>query len=105
MIDKQMKILFEQNKKRDEENPKEIEGMWNKEIKVLTSSLPDTIDYLKKASPEELFYVAEVFDDVSEYWQSPELVSVMEDAVSRCPDRIRNVIQVDIKYAKEALKK
>lgn len=105
MINDQMKILFEQNKARDDENPAEVEGIWEREKTVLCASLEDTIDYLKSASPEELFYVSEVFDDISEYWQSEELVEVMQEAVDRCPKSMRNILQVDVDFAKKALRK
>lgn len=48
--------------------------------------------------------MAEVFEDVSAYCQSQELVRAMEEAVDRCPDDLRNLLQVDLKYVKEALK-
>ena len=104
MITKQMKELYEQNKKRDNDNPDAVKDMWKKQITVLCASLPDTIEYLKNASPDEISYVAEVFDDVSAYWQSPELVRAMEEAVDRCPDDLKKLLQVDLKYATEALK-
>lgn len=105
MINDQMKILFEQNKARDDENPAEVEGIWEREKTVLCSSLDDTIAYLKSASPEELFYVSEVFDDISEYWQSEKLIKVMEDAVERCDGEIKETLQTNLYFAKKALKK
>lgn len=105
MINDQMKILFEQNKARDDENPAEVEGIWEREKTVLCSSLDDTIAYLKSASPEELFYVSEVFDDISEYWQSEELVQVMQEAINRCPKSMKDILQVNVDFARKALKK
>lgn len=104
MINKQMKELYEQNKARDENDPDALEEMWDKQIEVLTANLDDTIEYLKAAAPEELRYVTEVFEDVSAYWQSEELVKAMEDSVNRLPEEEKRLSQVDVYYAKEALK-
>lgn len=105
MINDQMKILFEQNKARDDEYPAEVEGIWEREKTVLCSSLEDAIAYLKEATPEELFYVSEVFDDISEYWQSEKLVDVMQEAADRCEGEIKETLQMNVDFARRALKK
>lgn len=105
MITKQMKELYEQNKVRDNYNPAVVQEMWDKQIKVLCANLDDTIAYLKIATQEEIHYLTEVFEDVSEYWQSEELVQAMEDAVNRCDEHERKLSQVDLYYARKVLKK
>lgn len=39
-----MKELYEQNKKRDNDNADAVKDMWKKQITVLCASLPDTIE-------------------------------------------------------------
>lgn len=104
MINKQMRELYEQNKVRDEEDPSAVQKMWDKQIEVLCANLEDTIEYLKTAPEEELFYVGEVFEDIASYWQSEELIKVMEDAANRCSKELRDSLYIDIKYAKMEMK-
>lgn len=98
-----MRELYEQNKVRDDFDPVAIQNMWNKQIEVLCMNLDDTIAYLKIAKPEELHYLTEIFEDVSRYWKSEELVKAMEEAVGRCSEEEQKLSQVDLYYARKAL--
>lgn len=85
----------------DVENDIESDYFWNESFKILSINLNETIAYLDSISANDLQYVKEIFDDLSEYFQSSELIECME----------RNAIRtgvdcsVDIEYAKKAMSK
>lgn len=99
-----MKVLYEQNKKLD---PNDIDGvlaMFEKEKTVLCANLEDTIAYLRKATPDELYYVCEVWDDISYYWKSERLIEVMQECTNRCEGEVKESLEMSLFYAKRAMK-
>ena len=99
-----MKELIDVLKTIDMNDHIAVHNIWDKEIEVLTFSLEDTIAYLDTASEEEIYWCSEVWDDVQKHFKSANLISAME----RCKDKYPNIandLEVDIKYAIEAMKK
>lgn len=85
----------------DIENDIESDYFWKESFKILSINLNETITYLDSINAEDLFYIRSIFDDLSDYFQSSELIECME----------RNAIRtgvncsVDIEYAKKAMSK
>lgn len=103
MINKQMKVLIEQERNTDPHAYEDIQRIWDREIEVLCFSLDDTISFLDSLEDEnDMILVAEVWDDISEYWKSKELIECMERCMERFPN-IRNSLEVDIRYARKAV--
>ena len=103
MINKQMKVLIEQERNTDPHAYEDIQRIWDKEIEVLCFSLDDTISFLDSLEDEkDMILVAEVWDDISEYWKSKELIECMERCMERFPN-IRNSLEVDIRYARKVV--
>lgn len=99
-----MKMLFEENKKRDDWDPVMVDAIQKKEKEVLCANLDDTIAYIDSATPDELYYVSEVYDEISAYWKSERLLKAMVDSAERCTGRLKKSILIDIDFARKAMK-
>ena len=64
--------------------------------------LEATIEYINTASEDEIFWCAEVCEDLSSFWKSQKLIKAMENCLKSYP-KISKDIQVDIDFAKKAL--
>lgn len=104
MINKQMKLLIEQNKKIDPNDDAAVIDLYKKKTEVLCANLDDTIAYIDSATPDELYYVSEVYDEISAYWKSERLLKAMVDSAERCPKELRDDIMIDIDFARKAMK-
>lgn len=104
MISKQMKELVEQKKAIDPHYNDDVESNWAKMVEVMTANLEWTISYINSASEEEIYFSSEVWDQISEFWRSEELIAAMERAKERFPS-IASELEIDISYARTALKK
>ncbi|MCR4661945.1 MAG: hypothetical protein K5765_08135 [Clostridia bacterium] len=103
MINTQMRDLINSRKALDPNYGEGIQAYWDKELEVLKVSLEETINYINTAPKEEICFCSEIWEDLSEYWQSKELINAMENCKKRLPE-IADDISVDIEYAKKALK-
>lgn len=103
MISKQMKELIEQYKTVDPNDGESSENYWAKTIEVMTANLKWTIDYIDSASEEDTLYSSEVWDDISEFWRSQELIDAMERAKERFPG-IAPELETSISFARMAIK-
>ena len=105
MINKQMITLIEMEKNTDPHAYEDIQKIWDKEVEILTFSLDETINFLDNLEDEEdMSFVAEVWDDISDYWKSEKLIECMERCVLRFPN-ISKSLEVDLRYARKALEK
>lgn len=103
MINKQMKELVEQKKTIDPHYDDDVEKNWSKMIEAMTTNLEWTISYIDSASEEEIYFSSEVWDQISEYWRSPELIAAMKRAKERFPS-IASELEIDLSYARMAIK-
>ncbi len=102
MIHKQMKELIEKRKLIHPQDDEGTEYYWKLELEVLEVSLEATIEYINTASEDEIYWCAEVWEDLSAFWKSQQLIETMENCQKRYPN-IAKKIQVDIDFAKKAL--
>lgn len=102
MIEKKMKELVEQKKSIDPHYSDDVEANWSKIIEVMTKNLEWTISYIDSAPEEEIYFSSEVWDQISEYWRSPELIAAMERAKKRFPS-IASELEIDLSYARTAV--
>lgn len=99
MNTKKIKQLIEERDRIDPQNDILAEENQKKVFDILKVNLNDTIEYLDNCTSRELFWVSELFDDLSEYFKSKELIECME----RNSKRTGIDCKLDIYYAKEAL--
>ncbi len=102
MINKQMKELIKKRKLIEPQDADGTEFYWKLELEVLEVSLEATIEYINNASEDEIYWCAEVWEELSLFWKSQQLIDTMEKCLKRCPN-IAKDIQVDIDFAKKAL--
>ncbi len=96
-----VKELIQERSKMDTQN--DVLASQNQEqlLEIFKNNLTDSMKFLDSCSVEELYWISEIFDDLSKYFQSSELIECME----------RNVIRtgvdcsVDIEYDKKAMSK
>lgn len=102
MINKQMTKLIESRIKADPYNHVEIESIWEKEIEVLTFSLDETIKFLETSTVDEIIWSSEVWEDISMFFKSSELIEAMEKVLEKHPE-IKEEIESSIDDAKLVL--
>lgn len=102
MITKQMHELINKRKNTNGNMSWLIEEIWKQELEVLTISLNETINYLNNAPKEEIEWNSEIWEELSAFWKSKELVEVMKGLMRKFPE-LKQSIECDVKYAEEAL--
>ena len=97
-----MKELIENRKLIHPQDDEGTEYYWKLELEILEVSLKSTIEQLNTASEDEIYWCSEVWEDLSAFWKSQQLIEVMEYCQKIYPNIAKN-IQVDIDFAKKAL--
>lgn len=76
-----IKILMDEiiieRKKKHLEDDYGIQECWNKMIDILSQDVYETIVYLEGCSEDQIYYVSEVFEDISEKLQSKEYINCL----------------------------
>lgn len=102
IIDERKKIK-ELIQERDEMNPQnDVLADQNQEqlLEIFKENLTESMNFLDSCSANEFYWISELFDDLSEYFQSQKLIECME----RNAMRTGVDCAIDIEYAKKALK-
>lgn len=63
-----------------------IEKYWNKMTERLTQNEEDTIDYLNECNENDLYYISEIFEDISEILQSERFISCLRNLDKKFPE-------------------
>lgn len=98
---KKLEDLIEENKKIELNDDCAQERIWREMYDILSVNLEETIKYLDTISKEAISYVCSIFDDLSEHFQSIELIECMK----RSAKRTGFDCSIDIECAIEMLKK
>lgn len=96
---KRLLELVEKNKIIYFEDDGAQKAIWDEMVSILSVNINETIEYLNSASKDEIYYISSVYDDLSEIFQSNELITCMEINAQRTGVDCA----VDIEYAKKAL--
>ena len=97
-VDKVKELILERSKM----NPQnDILAGQNQEqlFEIFKVNLNECIEFLDSCSAEELYWISELFDDLSEHFKSQELIECME----RNALRTGVDCSIDIEYAKKAV--
>lgn len=73
---------------------------WNPLIEILTKNEENTINFFDSCGENVLYWISEVFEDVSSHFQSKHFVTFLEDLGKRYTGAD---LSVDISYAKRAI--
>lgn len=93
--------LISERKKKLSDDPR-IGEIWDELKKIFSQDEKSTIEYLNNCSESQLEWISEVFEDISENLQSEDFIDTLEKLPKKYPDLD---LEMDISYAKEALKK
>ena len=99
MIDKKMKTLIEERKSKNKNDYIGIQDCWNWIIEILSKNEKETINYLYNCSKEELYYISEVFEDISLNLNSLEYIDCLRYLDKKYPDlEMTNDIDIAEEY-------
>ena len=62
-----------------------IEKCWNEMTILLTQNEDETIDYLNECNEENLYYISEIFEDISEQLQSKRFITCLRNLDKKFP--------------------
>ena len=79
------KILIEREKKHINDGFG-IEECWDKMVEILSKNTNETIEYLQNCSEEEIYFISEVFEDISDKLQSPEYILCLRELEKKFPN-------------------
>lgn len=91
--------LTNERKKLLPDDPK-INEIWDELTQIFSDNEKATIEYLNNCSENQLEWISEVFEDISENLQSEDFIDTLEKLQKKFPDLD---LEMDISYAKEAL--
>lgn len=77
-----------------------IREYWAKITEYLSKNVLETINFLSNCSEKELFWLREVFEDISSNLQSKDFIDCLKKLQAKYPNLD---METDIKYAIEAL--
>ena len=95
-----LKDLIKEREQIDAQNDVLTEQNHNEQFELLSDNLQETMDFLNICSSEEIYWVSELFERLSEHFKSQELIDCMESNAKRTGVDCA----IDIEYAKKALK-
>lgn len=100
MIDNsQIEKIIEERKRMQLDDPRVVEK-WNELTQIFIQNEESTIVYLNSCCKENIDWISEIFEDISEQLQSSKFIECIEELAIRYPDL--NLGQ-DILYAKTVL--
>lgn len=83
-----------------QDDPRIIEK-WNELTQIFSQDEKDTIAYLNSCSIDNVKWISEIFEDISEQLQSDKFIDCIEQLNIKFPELD---LELDIAYAKEVLK-
>ncbi|MGX7420051.1 hypothetical protein ACWOFR_14730 [Carnobacterium gallinarum] len=97
---KKVKMLIIERKTMFPDDPK-INEIWKELTDIFSKDENETINYLKTSPENEIEWISEVFEDISENLQSQNFINILEIIEKKFTNLD---LYTDISYAKKALK-
>ncbi|MDQ0815834.1 hypothetical protein QF033_000412 [Bacillus pumilus] len=85
-IENALKIVLDKRKKLDLNDDYGIQKSWDEIIEILGENEERTLEYLDRCSKEDLYWISEVFEDISEILQSKELIKCLRKLDEKYPE-------------------
>ncbi len=95
------RIEYAEIEKHGGDHPK-TNDVWNQLTSTIATDEDEAIDIIEILSEEEIYWLSEVFDDISEKLQSEKFVAYLRKLQKKFPDID---LSVDIEFAQKALNK
>ncbi len=99
MNEKLIKKIIQEKKEIDPQNDILLNEKYEELLQIFKENLYESMNYLNTCSSDEFYWISELFEDLSAYFKSQELIDCMEQNSKRtCVD-----CSININYAKDAL--
>ncbi|WP_345806977.1 hypothetical protein [Bacillus pumilus] len=85
-IENALRIVLDKRKKLDLNDDYGIQKSWDEIIEILGENEERTLEYLDRCSKEDLYWISEVFEDISEVLQSKELIKCLRKLDEKYPE-------------------
>ncbi|MBC1228074.1 hypothetical protein [Listeria booriae] len=85
-LKKQMEIILEERKSLNINDDFGIEKSWNEMTELLSQNEMETINYLEESTEKDLYYISEIFEDVSERLQSEQFINCLRKLDKKFPE-------------------
>ena len=86
MIKENMIKIIEERKKKHIEDDYGIQECWEKIVDILSVDVQQTVMYLENCTQEELYYISETFEDISQRLQSQTFIECLRKLDEKFPD-------------------
>ncbi|MBC1291719.1 hypothetical protein HCJ13_03830 [Listeria booriae] len=83
---KQMEIILEKRKSLNINDDFGIEKCWSEMTELLSQNEMETINYLEESTEKDLYYISEIFEDVSERFQSEQFINCLRKLDKKFPE-------------------
>lgn len=81
-----MEIILEKRKSLNINDDFGIEKSWNEMTELLSQNEMETINYLEESTERDLYYISEIFEDVSERFQSEQFINCLRKLDKKFPE-------------------
>lgn len=85
MIKNLMDSIIAERKKKNMEDDYGIQECWNRMVDILSKDIHATVAYLESCSEEDIYFISEIFEDVSEQLQSKEYIDCLRRLDEKFP--------------------
>lgn len=80
-----MDKIIAERKKKSIEDDYGIQDCWDKMVDILSKDIYETVAYLESCSEEDIYFISEIFEDVSEQLQSKEYIECLRRLDKKFP--------------------
>ena len=94
-----VKTLIKEREILHPDDPR-IEEYWEMLIKELTVEETATIEFISKCNEHDIYWLSEIFEDISMIFKSPKFIQTLKDVQIKYP---KLDLQMDIMYAEMVL--
>lgn len=81
-----MELILEKRKSLNINDDFGIEKSWNEMTELLSQNEMETINYLEESTEKDLYYISEIFEDVSERLQSEQFINCLRKLDKKFPE-------------------
>jgi len=85
MIKDEIEVVISERKKKHIEDDAGIQICWNKLVQILSEDEEKTVIYLQNCTSEDLYWISEVFEDISEELQSNKYIDCLRELDKKYP--------------------
>ncbi|MBC1419278.1 hypothetical protein [Listeria fleischmannii] len=82
----EMEVIFKKRKELNINDDFGIEKCWGEMTILLTQNEDETIDYLSECNEDDLYYISEIFEDISEQFQSKRFITCLRKLDKKFPE-------------------